>query len=105
MEIKGNRVKLTRRERRSMGWPRGYKLFIEDIPVHQERDLRTFNRVADRLNNEESLVGTMEGVSLAQLENRALVYSRAISAVIDRDLHRLIDGEIQTLPENQEVKI
>lgn len=83
MELRGEEVKLTRKERRAMGWPRTKQFLIEDIPWYREVDCKSFEIIASRINPEDSLIGTMEVAHLLRLENRARMYAKVLFKVAE----------------------
>ncbi len=104
MKLKGEQVKFSRRERLSMGWPRGLELLVGDIPIYLERDSRTFDKIIERIDPTEPLVGTMEGVQLARIENRAFFLAKAQDKFVEQQMP-IVEAGIQRLLENQEVKL
>ncbi len=104
MEIKGNEVKLSRKELRTMGWQKSSKLFIEDIPRRQEYDVRLFEKLVDKIDPTEPIIGTMEGAELARIENRAKIFGRAIDMFVEQQM-ATAETDLQQLLENQEINL
>ncbi len=104
MEVKDNEVKLTRKELRMMGWQKSSKLFIEDISRWQDYDIRLFEKLVDKLDPAEPVIGTMEGAELARIENRAKIFGGAIDMFVEQQMETVETG-LQQLLENKEINL